>query len=197
MPSCSAGKAATQRSEVPSGGRLVSEQTRSRPPRPSGARNRASRDTRAGWPSCRMAATRRRWSPVGADCSTHLAPADWSGEANDEQPGLSVGLARAVDVVSLDVSGRPGRRRSAPGNGWQAARAYRLARVTSTLARIRSGSTRCFAGRDRYRHNDRPEERDHDRLTHGRRARSGWRSPALRRPDGRGGKSDHHEGLPA
>lgn len=84
-------------------------QTRSGQSHPIGASRIASvADTRAGLRSCRIAATRGRWSPVGAECCIHLAPADWSGEANSEQPGLSVELARAVDLVSLDVSGRPG-----------------------------------------------------------------------------------------
>jgi hypothetical protein len=107
-----------------------SGQTRSRRPRPSGPWNRASRDTRAGWQSCRIAPTRCA-VPRGADCSTHLAPADWSGEAYASSP------------------------------------AFVQALLVALLAR------------DRYRHNDLPEKRDHDRLTHGRRAGSGWRSPAL------------------
>ena len=92
---------------MPSGGRLVPGQTRSRRPRPSGARNRASRRYRGWLAVVQNRSDRWRWSPVGADCSTHLASADWSGEANSEQPGLSVELARAVDLVSLGVSGRP------------------------------------------------------------------------------------------
>jgi hypothetical protein len=121
---CSAGKAATQQ-ERSAQRRTGVGQTRSPRPRPSGARNRASRDTRAGWQSCRIAATRWRWSPVGADCSTHLAPADWSGEAHASNLDCASSFAHAVDLVTLAVSGWPGKRKSAPANSGGPARAYR------------------------------------------------------------------------
>ena len=56
-----------------------------------------------------LAAVRPLAAPVRdcrADCSTHLAPADWSGEANSEQPGLSVELARPGEALTIGESKR-------------------------------------------------------------------------------------------